>query len=69
MGDKVENRQPTGQSASCGEVSGLQDEQPPPFIDEKVKKGECFGATAREVSGLQDLLTPFFTPQEVGGRR
>jgi len=27
------------------------------------------GGSSREVSGLQDLLTPFYTPQEGGGRR
>jgi len=71
MGDNIENRQ----STSSGEVAGLQDPlkkgEQPPFKEDKVGRRECFGigASSREVTGLQDLLTPFYTPQEGGGRR
>jgi len=71
MGENIENRQ----STSSGEVAGLQDPlkkgEQPPFKEDKLGRRECFGigASSREVSGLQDLLTPFYTPQEGGGRR
>ena len=79
MNANMENMQPAGLSTSIGASSGelpclqelLKKNKQPLFADDKVERRQSIGigATCREVSGLQDLLTPFFTPQEGGGRR
>ena len=79
MNDNMENMQPASQSTCSGASSGelpclhnlLEKDKQSPFVDDKAEKRPSvgIGATCREVSGLQDLLTPFFTPQEGGGRR
>ena len=79
MNANMEDMQPAGQSTSIGASSGelpclhglLKKDKQLPFVNDKADKRPSVGiaASCREVSGLQDLLTPFFTPQEGGGRR